>query len=250
MTQASEFNEQQFARGYPEGSEYHFWTMARVRLLHRLLLGHGAEKGRLMEVGCGRGYMVDGLRKLGLDCRGVEIAPIKVGQALEEFVCTGISAESLPAKEREVVNALLVLDVIEHLDEPVAFLRGLVKAFPSATTLLVTVPADMRLWSNYDTYYGHQKRYNRKTLGEELGGLGEILKLEPLFRSLYFLMWILVRIRGERAIHNAPPSVKLRPLHKILASWFVAESSLLRWLPLGTSLAAVVSLKRAPLRGL
>src|SRR5207253_376768 len=61
------------------------------------------------------------------------------------------------------VTTLLLLDVLEHLESPAAFLDECLARFPRCRRVLITLPGRMELWSNYDTYYGHFLRYDRRT---------------------------------------------------------------------------------------
>ena len=81
----------------------------------------------------------------------------------------------LPEEERRGVTTLLVLDVIEHLEDPIAFLREVLSSFPDVSSLIVTVPAREELWSAFDDFYGHHRRYTLRDIDtpadyEEVGG--------------------------------------------------------------------------------
>jgi hypothetical protein len=47
-------------------------------------------------------------------------------------------------------GAILLRDVVEHIEDAGTFLRDLLRAFPNARHVLIAVPARMELWSNYD----------------------------------------------------------------------------------------------------
>src|SRR5262249_22527731 len=71
--------------------------------------------------------------------------------------------------------------ILEHIADDVKFLREMADSFPSARGLILTVPARSELWSNYDDYWGHHRRYNRASLADALdkGGFS-------LVRQRYF----------------------------------------------------------------
>jgi hypothetical protein len=72
--------------------------------------------------------------------------------------------------------------VIEHLPEPVAFLRKVREALPALEGLLVTVPARQELWSEWDRHYGHFRRYDLASLRATLDTAG----FKPLFAGYFF----------------------------------------------------------------
>ena len=66
----TEFNQQEFDLAYPPGVEFNYWTVARNRILWRALARQGWLTGEWVEVGCGRGIVLQFLRQRGLEVRG------------------------------------------------------------------------------------------------------------------------------------------------------------------------------------
>src|SRR2546427_1758068 len=168
----TEFALDQFDQVYPPGIENHYWTFARNQIVEHQLKALGLEQPRILEIGCGKGVVVAFFRKKGYPCWGVELAQVTPMESVKDFVHTGVSATDLPSDQRESFNVLFLLDVIEHLPDPVAFLFGLKAAFPNVSRLIITVPARTELWSNYDTFYGHYRRYDLDSLRAVVNGIG------------------------------------------------------------------------------
>jgi hypothetical protein len=81
---------------------------------------------------------------------------------------------------------VLLCDVLEHIEDHVAFLHGLVTLMKPGASLLLTVPADPRLWSPHDEVYGHFRRYTRSTLAAVWRGAPVNPRLlAPFNRRLY-----------------------------------------------------------------
>jgi hypothetical protein len=180
------------------------------------------------------------LRQRGLEVRGVELAPVQALPQVAGHVLTGVDVCDLPAVERARPQGVLLLDVIEHLPDPVAFLRRLRESLPGVQRWLVTVPAHPELWSNYDEFYGHQRRYTAAVLEEQLTAAG----LRPLvtrhfFHALYPAARLLLGSGRQRAVKIAAPPAWQRPLHQALGLGFALESSLLPANWPGTSLMCV-----------
>jgi hypothetical protein len=121
-----------------------------------------------------------------------------------------------------------------------ALLRPIIEAMRPNAILIVTVPADMRLWSAHDEALGHFRRYDIPML--ERATSGELL--QPLFMSyfntrLYPLVYIarlLSRMRGKsigRGGLDLRPTP--RPINELLRRCFAGEASRLLGVIAGTA---------------
>jgi len=150
MTAETKFSDQQLEETYPKGIGNHFWNHARNRIIASTLFAQGVSpQSRILEIGCGRGVVVRYLRARGIDCHGVELSKSEVDDDLKGAVRMGWDCFELPVEFRDSVTGLMLLDVIEHLPDPVNFMSRLQTSFRNARFLLVTVPARKELWSNY-----------------------------------------------------------------------------------------------------
>jgi Methyltransferase domain len=241
------FDALQFSLPYAPGVEKHFWNYARNRIIERVLRRISARNSAgatlVLDVGCGPGIVVDYLRRVGIDCHGVELGHPELRPGLESYVNIGLDATQLPPALREQVATILLLDVVEHIEDPGAFLQTLLAAFPCLAHVVITVPARMELWSNYDEFYGHFLRYSRRTLLllADKAGLRP-LELKYIFIGLYPVMWLLSRFVGKRSLEAKPPSGLTAFFHLLLGNAFSAEERLplVGYLP-GTSVIGVFS---------
>jgi SAM-dependent methyltransferase len=237
----------QYSLNYAPGVEKHFWIYARNRIIERVIrrispkTADGAKL--VLDVGCGPGIVVDHLRRAGIDCRGVELGLPQLRPGLEEYVTTGLDATQLPLAVREQVGAILLLDVLEHIEDPGAFLQTLLPVFPHLKHVVIAVPARMELWSNYDEFYGHFMRYSKRTLL----ALARKTNLQPvelkyMFIGLYPVIWFLSRLAGKRSVVSASPSGVTAILHSLIGNFFSAEERIpvIGYLP-GTSVLGVFS---------
>lgn len=190
----------------------------------------------VLDIGCGRGFTVDYLRGSGIDCHGVELADVDPLPAVRAFITTSRDAFTLPEDFRRRVTVLLLLDVLEHLPSPDTFVADCVRHFPSVARVLVTVPARRELWSNYDDFYGHLRRYDLASLQALLATAGRASG-GYFFHSLYPVMRAQLAISSERPLAHSPP--RRRWAHAAIARLFDLEQRLVpaRWY--GTSLWGV-----------
>jgi SAM-dependent methyltransferase len=194
----------------------------------------------LLEIGCGRGIVVDHLRRQRIDCIGCDFAAVPVPDHLENVVLDRTDFADLPFDRRHKIRGVLLCDVIEHLPEPIAFLDKVRTSLPALERVLLTVPARQELWSNWDQHYGHFRRYDLRLLRETL----DAARFKPLhvgyfFHSLY-LPALLFR-GGRRSIAVKPPSLSW--LHVIVGAALRVEEMILPATLLGTSaiIAAAVA---------
>ena len=240
---ATAFVVEQFSETYPPGIENHFWTHARNRIILREVRAALAKlpgAPRLLEIGCGAGVVLRYLRENGIDCDGVEPGAYPMAPELAPYVRSGIDCFQIAAAERGSYAGLLLFDVLEHIADPIGFLAQIRESYPNAKFLLLTVPARMELWSNYDDHFGHFRRYATSGLKRELSKAGFTnIRSRYLFRALYPVMLALKHLSGQRATTTLAPSNV--GIHRLMANCFVLEDMVLpSGLP-GTSIIATAS---------
>ena len=243
---ATAYDTQHFEDNFPAGVEHHYWFKARNRVLARTLQAAIADgvlppRPRILEVGCGTGVVVGALHGRGHDIWGVELGRPPRFCAAPDRLTVGTRAQDLPEAFRAGVDALMFLDVIEHVPDDAALLRETLAAFPRCRAVVVTVPARPEVWSNHDTHYGHFRRYTPASLTAALRASG----LRPertryVFRALYLAAAAMKLARVERRPVLAAPGNT--GVHALLAAALCAEDAVLSTLPLpGLSLLAVAS---------
>jgi len=233
---------------YAPGVERHFWNVARNRIVERHLRRALATQRRsdrlVLDVGCGPGIVVDHLRRAGIDCHGVELGKPVVRAEIETYVSICIDAAYVQQDIRERTGTILLLDVVEHIEHPEKFISGLLAAYPLLEHIIITVPARMELWSNYDRYYGHFLRYDKARLRALATACAlNVVELKYFFVSLYPVMRNMIRRSQVRPLETKPPASTLAiGLHALIGAAFAIEERILFTgaIP-GTSLLAVLS---------
>lgn len=237
------FNQTEFDLAYPDGVEHNYWSVARNAILHSTISSAKLDQVKWIEVGCGRGQVVKYLRSRGIDTTGVELADVKPLAGIETHALTNTDASTLPGKER--FQAMMLLDVIEHIEDPKAFVRFLLGHYPNVRHLLVTVPARQEIWSNYDEFYGHFRRYSLQSLDKEVRDMGLVpARLHYFFHALYPVGRAVMALSGNRELKVSAPRGWERLLHRLIGSAFALESRIVPGNFAGTSLLCLAACGR------
>jgi SAM-dependent methyltransferase len=151
---------------------------------------------------------------------------------------------ALPIRQASAA-VVTMLDVIEHLDDPVAALREARGILATSGRLIVSVPAHAWLWSDADVTLGHRRRYSRKALRDELAAAGfEVEHLTHVFSWLVPAVWLVRRrTSGEAALGLGHRSALIDLVALVLTR---IEITIVRFVPLpfGTTVLAVAQPQR------
>lgn len=177
----------------------HWWFAARRRILAELLSACLPDRSDLLivDIGCGTGgnlaALADSRRCLGVDASPEAIRLARESHPGIEFV-RGEAPTHLPSELSEAA-AVIGADVLEHVEQDSHALASIIESIPEGAIVLLTVPADMGLWSPHDVSHGHYRRYTRESLAQ----LWSDLPVETLLLS-YFNARLYPLIRALRAI--------------------------------------------------
>jgi SAM-dependent methyltransferase len=235
----TEFMDNQYELAYPDGIENHWWHLARNRIVLDEIKKFMTVGSAVLDVGCGRGITVKYLRQEGVDCKGVELASARALVGMDKHIHFAVNAVELPCDERSRYYIILLLDVIEHFADPVAFLQSLVSAFVRLSHVIITVPARSELWSNYDVFYGHHRRYTPEMIEDLAGELGwELVHQAYFFRPPYLPARALAALKKERKTKIDPPQGLTRIVHRLISYGMILEQHVLPRRVPGTSVLA------------
>ena len=145
----------------------HFWMQWRHRLLVRALKRAGTPVSRALEIGCGHGVAREMLERDldiavdGCDLNRAALEMAKPGKG-DLFVYNILDHEpSLLGR----YDAVFLLDVIEHIADDTAFLLAAMRHLRPGGLVIVNVPANMLLFSDYDRAAGHFEALHASQFG-------------------------------------------------------------------------------------
>ncbi len=231
---------------YRELFHRHWWWRAREHVVLAALARHRPRGGwrTVLDVGCGDGLFFDALGALdGVTLvEGVEPAKALVSpQGPHRSHIHVVPFDSAFDLGRRY-SLVLMLDVVEHLPDPVAALRHALALLEPDGVFVATVPAFMALWTRHDELNHHYTRYTRASFRMLASQAGLRIHEER-----YFFRWtaaakLLTRV-GEAIVHRTPatPSIPATPVNRALYSLSRLEDRLLGSLPIpfGSSLLVV-----------
>lgn len=166
---------------YRELEDVDYVETSAVRALqHRQLLKRVSlykSSGRLLDIGAGSGILVSEAIKMGFDAVGVEPSQWLQGQAKKEKLPVFLGTFPNPniAGNFDIIT---VIDVLEHVSDPVELLRGVAGALaPKGVGVIVTpnvtsLAARIMRWKWWHYRIAHIGFFNRRTLALALERAG------------------------------------------------------------------------------
>ena len=153
----------------------YFWHQVRAQWVERLVRRafSAPEKLSVVDYGCGTGGLLRQLHaKMGFRAHlGVDPSPdaIEVAQQRGGHYRRVEEGRFQPPPDTDVV---LMMDVLEHIEDDLGFLMGLIPKLHANARLILSVPAFPSLYSDWDRQLGHHRRYTRTSLRRTLESAG------------------------------------------------------------------------------
>lgn len=154
----------------------HPWELSRADMVLDLL-SQNARGTRYADVGSGDLYFAGRLREL----TDAPIYAIDVNYGTQDSESQLVVCTDLDQVPPESVDCAILMDVLEHVRDDLAFLHAVDRILTPKGQLLVTVPAHSFLWSDHDLFLGHYRRYNHSSLTSVLERSGH-----DVVESFYF----------------------------------------------------------------
>jgi SAM-dependent methyltransferase len=210
-----------------ELEERHWWFRARRRALQEISISLVSPGAQIVDIGCGTGADIASFPaefvRYGLDA-----SQSAIDFAMERHSGVDFRQASIPGAGRDVIagaDLVLLCDVLEHIEDDYGFLSWVVAAMRDDAHLLITVPADPRLWSPHDEVYGHFRRYTRESLTRLTSSVPATTKLlAPFNWKLYPVARVARAIASRRG-----------------RSWGKRSDLLVPWNPLNQTLERIFS---------
>ena len=212
-----------------------FWFRSRNQLLVWALQWYFPEARSFLEIGCGTGFVLSGIRRASpeLSLCGSEIFSAGLSFAAERL--PGVELFQMDVRRipfREEFDVIGAFDVLEHVKEDEEVLSQMYQSTRKSGGILVTVPHHPFLWSPADDYARHVRRYTSRELGDKVRRAGfEVIRVTS-FVSLLLPLLVLSRLkqRFQKSEFDPTSELRINPL-------------------LNTALKRILDLERSTIRG-
>jgi ubiquinone/menaquinone biosynthesis C-methylase UbiE len=228
--------------------EQGYWWFVGVRaMIDRLLeaTGEGRELGRVLDVGCGTGALLESLAARSREIHGVDVSPDALRFcARRGLTCVALAdalAVPFPSGHFDVITAI---GIIEHLDDEAAFLAEMRRLLRPGGVLILLTSSFPWLWSMHDVANRHRRRYYLRPLRAAIEAAGFSTRrlshlnflLFPALAAALLLHRRLVGLESDHPERILP--IPPRPVNALLTAILRLEARWMRhgMLPWGVSM--------------
>ena len=192
-----------------------FWFRARNRLIIDLVRRFATDAHAVLEIGCGTGYVLSALhealpqaRLFGseADVNALSLARNRIGDGVVLFQMDG---RAIPFAEE--FDLICAFDVLEHIREDEIALAEIYRALKPGGATLLAVPQHPFLWSWYDEYGKHQRRYRRCELAEKCRRAALTVEFETSFVTSLLPLMAVSRFLSRFGTTRRPAAELLLP---------------------------------------
>ncbi|MDD4287121.1 MAG: class I SAM-dependent methyltransferase [Candidatus Peribacteraceae bacterium] len=144
--------------------ERHWWFLGRRAIFRSLLMrAVPPSKDRLiLDVGCGTGGNTVAFQSL-YTCVGIDPSLDAVTFARQRFPGIEFRHGYAPQDCEDILaraDAVLFLDVLEHVQDDFALVSQLLAGMKTGAYLFMVAPGDPELWGPHDRGFEHERRYS------------------------------------------------------------------------------------------
>lgn len=226
-----------YHRFLKEVTQKHPWFEARREIIFSNLSRIIMPPAYVLDIGCGVGGLSKFLAERGYKVVGCDLFYEALEELSSKFKKVQADAFKLPFKDNSF-DLIGLFDVLEHFSDDAKLFKEALRIVKDGGFIVVTVPARKELWSYFDEFSYHKRRYSKGALKKliETYALKPIV-LKYMFFLLYLPMWI-SRMKRKSIEEEFNVNFISKNLLKII---FKIERYISQFLPLfiGTSLIAI-----------
>lgn len=166
-------------------------------------------KGQTMEIGAGIGTIsklifddADELLLVEPSAHLTEYLPPEIANSEKVSIYNETLEHRLPQMADHSCDTVIMVNVLEHIEDDGAALKGLHRVLKPGGRLLLFVPALQFLYSELDRKHGHFRRYHLSPLDYKLQSHGFKIQYKRYFDLAGVLPWWLINTRGKKTDFN------------------------------------------------
>lgn len=178
-----------------ENTYRHPWELSRTECVLKEIRKLGPRK-TVLDVGCGDGYFDKKLLSEFPDIESLYGYDIFLKSSYDEGKLHWVNRfECLSGKKFDLI---LLMDVIEHIKDDKAYICEVERLLDDNGTVVITVPAFMKLFSLHDKELKHFRRYDIRMLENAFKDSG----LKITTKSYFYLSLVLMRLLTMNKTEN------------------------------------------------
>lgn len=225
----------------------HWLFVVRRKIFFYFIKKYSQAGSKIFDFGCGSGYLVGELNKMGYNVHGVDFEKDAIDYGLNQ----GIKNLKLATGEKidypdETFDIVTAFDVLEHVENEKPTITELNRILKSGGKMIISAPAYQWMWGVQDDISHHFRRY---TVGSLLAVFKDFTELK-LVRKTYFNTFLFPPIAVARLFskwfdiknRKSDFDVKTGFLDVIFYQFFNLEYCFLKFLnfPFGVSIALIL----------
>jgi SAM-dependent methyltransferase len=229
--------------------EKYWWHVNKRQLVLKFLDSLNIFNSRILEVGCGGGYLSSFLTQAGANVVASDMFIDATRSVKDRGVTKSLTFDAgqpWPFKNHSF-KVVIMLDVLEHIEDDIACLHEARRVLSRDGIVVLTVPAHQFLFSSWDKVLGHHRRYSKSLLQVAFRNAGFQPRLISYHNVLGFFPAVILRGKDrlfgcqlERAEFPDVPEI----VNKVLKWWGRLECALISFkLPIGLSFFIILKSK-------
>lgn len=168
----------------------------------------------VLEVGLGEGNffgkLAEDRRYVGIDNHAPTVNRLLSQYPNRDYRLIDVTDPDLPVLIPERFTSIVCCNVLEHVEDDVAFLANLGKIAQSSTQLFLFVPAFPRLFTDLDRLAGHHRRYTKRSATSVVERSGWIVRDLYFFNPIGALTWYLQGLTRTTSLESESLSNRIR----------------------------------------
>lgn len=174
----------------------HWWFLSKKKIVLSMIRKYLPEEKdlKILDIGCGSGLMLNALEKIG-KVYGLDSSQKAINFSSQNFngiIKKGFLPHDIPYAN-ETFDIITVLDVLEHIEDDQTSLNKMKDLLTNEGILIITVPANMHLWSHHDYIHHHFRRYTKDDLYKKIILSGLKIQKISYYNSLLYIPIYIVR---------------------------------------------------------
>jgi SAM-dependent methyltransferase len=234
----------------------HWIDIASRRRASMMLARYGPATGRVLDVGCSSGFLLQELRRQfpTLKLYGADVLPgplADIASSLREVPLVALDLTACPLTDN-ALDAIVLLNVLEHIEDDRSAIEQVFRILRPGGVAVIEVPAGPGLFDVYDEVLLHHRRYRSSAFCRALSETGfEIIDrshlgffLFPPFFVVKKVSRLLRRVRRANPTHTVSRRIRATRRNPLAERIMKTELAAGRWFRFPVGIRCVVTARK------